>query len=137
MVGYKNERYLYFGWASARCDDIVNWLPARITACCLWVSGVILNKTYSLKPVFITLRDAPKHPSPNSGWSEAMVAALLGTQLGGKNSYQGEVSYRALMGDKKRDLHLQDICCTIRYMYAGTVLFLFLISGIYLFIRLI
>lgn len=98
MVGYRNEKYQDFGWASARLDDIVNWLPSRLTSVCMLVS----NRPEHNKAINawkIVFRDARKHPSPNSGWGEAPVAALLGVQLGGINYYKGIISNRATMGD--------------------------------------
>ena len=98
MVGYKNEKYSDFGWASAKLDDVVNWIPSRIT-------GFLMLLAYrpekaKIKATWkILFRDAKKHPSPNSGWCEAAAAALLGVQLGGVNTYKGIVSNRALMGD--------------------------------------
>ena len=98
MVGYKNDCYFDFGWASARLDDVVNWIPSRITG---WTM-LLANRPFHndrKKAWEIMLRDARKHPSPNSGWCEAGAASLLGVQLGGMNTYKGVVSNRALMGD--------------------------------------
>lgn len=98
MVGYKNERYFEFGRASAKLDDILNWIPSRVTSLCM----MAVNKPKYMtkrKAWEIVLRDAKKHPSPNSGWGEAAVGSLLGIQLGGINYYQGVVSNRATMGE--------------------------------------
>lgn len=97
MVGYKNEKFMHYGWASAKLDDILNYIPSRLTACIM----LLVNKGYfnTKKECFqILLRDAKKHPSPNSGWLEAGMASLLGVQLGGRNTYNGIVSNRATMG---------------------------------------
>ncbi|SEM09886.1 adenosylcobinamide-phosphate synthase [Mesobacillus persicus] len=98
MVGYKNERFRDFGWASARFDDIVNWIPSRLTSMCMLITNQpeLISRTRARKIVW---RDAKKHPSPNSGWGEAAVAAILGVQLGGINYYKGVISNRARMGD--------------------------------------
>jgi adenosylcobinamide-phosphate synthase len=98
MVGYKNEKFQDFGWASARLDDIVNWIPSRLTSLCMLAGSrpEYINTTNAWN---IVIRDAKKHPSPNSGWGEAAVAAILGVQLGGINFYKGIVSNRATMGD--------------------------------------
>lgn len=98
MVGYKNERYAEFGWASARFDDVLNYVPARLTAICMLLSNRS-SHSKRLNAAKIVLRNAPKHPSPNSGWGEAAVAALLGIQLGGINYYKGIRSDRAKMGE--------------------------------------
>ena len=99
MVGYKNERFKEFGFSSAKFDDILNWIPSRVTAFIMVFFGQPKGEKSQLECWKIVLRDARKHPSPNSGWGEAAVAALLGIQLGGLNTYNGVVSNRALMGD--------------------------------------
>lgn len=98
IVGYRNEKYKDFGWASARMDDGANWIPSRLTSLCM-LAGKAPEHISSAKAWEIVRRDAKKHPSPNSGWGEAAVAALLGIQLGGVNYYKGTVSNRATMGD--------------------------------------
>ena len=96
--GYKNDRYLQFGWAAARFDDLINFIPARITALLVplaaWMMG--LNRRQAWQ---IFLRDRHNHPSPNGGQTEAAFAGALGVQLGGVNYYGGEQSNRPLMGD--------------------------------------
>ncbi|KHF40755.1 cobalamin biosynthesis protein CobD [Halalkalibacter okhensis] len=126
MVGYKNERFNQFGRASAKLDDVVNWIPARLTAVAMWLSSFFLIGSNRLHGLKITYRDAKKHPSPNSGWPEAMVAGLLGIQLGGINYYKGIKSQRATMGDPNRALTQTDIKKSIQYMHGGWVLFILL-----------
>lgn len=126
MVGYKNERYLEFGWASARLDDAVNWIPGRMTAVCMLIGK---------RPVYfsrndawtIVLRDAKKHLSPNSGWGEAAAAAILGVQLGGVNYYKGIVSIRAVMGDEIVPLNKQHILKVNEIVDATVPIFLSLL----------
>ncbi|WP_071459754.1 adenosylcobinamide-phosphate synthase CbiB [Bacillus massilinigeriensis] len=98
MVGYKNQKYAEFGWASAKLDDVVNFIPSRMTALAMMLSSKPVTGTRR-KAWRIVLRDAKKHPSPNSGWGEAAVASLLGIRLGGTNYYKGIKSDRATMGD--------------------------------------
>ncbi|MFC2949170.1 adenosylcobinamide-phosphate synthase CbiB [Virgibacillus sediminis] len=124
MIGYKNERYKQFGWASARLDDVVNWIPARITALSIWLAALIIKGSKKKHGWKITCRDANKHPSPNSGWSEAMVAGLMGVQLGGINYYGGQKSVRATMGDQLKQLTKDDITRSIQYMHGGWLVFL-------------
>ena len=124
MVGYKNDRYMEFGWASAKLDDLVNWLPARITAFSMWLAAFVIKGSKTRNGWKITWRDARKHPSPNSGWSEAMVAGLIGIQLGGINYYRGKKSVRATMGDPLRGFLLSDIEKAIVYMHGGWMVFL-------------
>lgn len=123
MVGYKNGRYADFGWSSARLDDVVNWLPARVTSVTFWLGSTFTQESKLRQAWVVTLRDARKHPSPNSGWSEAMVAGLMGIQLGGRNEYQGEVSNRAKMGDQIEQLMSVHIYKSIRLMHGGWVIF--------------
>lgn len=81
MVGYKNPMYEKFGYFSAKLDDWLNFIPSRLTAFIMVISNV-MHSEFTAKHVFsIIKRDAPKHPSPNSGYGESAVAALLGIQL--------------------------------------------------------
>ena len=109
MVGHRNERYAEFGWASARLDDVVNWIPARLTAllfagAAFWVKGADAEKAWST-----ALRDARKHASPNAGWPEAALAGALGFSLGGPRAYDGEVHDLPEFGSGRRDLGPADI----------------------------
>ena len=123
MLGYKNERYLYFGKVAARLDDVANFIPARITAILFLASALILNLDF--KNAFDMLRrDAAKHPSPNGGYAEATVAGALNVQLGGINSYFGVPHFRAYMGDPNESLQAPHILSAIRMMYTATVIFL-------------
>lgn len=125
MVGYKNEQYTKFGWASARLDDVVNYIPARITGLIMIISSP--SKEVPMKKAWSVLRrDASKHPSPNSGWGEAAVAAVLGVRLGGNNYYDGEQSYRTEMGDAIYDLNTGHISKTVTIMKQTSFLFLIL-----------
>ncbi|WP_338753285.1 adenosylcobinamide-phosphate synthase CbiB [Bacillus sp. FJAT-52991] len=123
MVGYQNDRYGEFGWASAKLDDVVNWLPARLTS---WLMVWSYPEgDYSKKQVWsIVRRDAKKHPSPNSGWCEAAVAAQLGIELGGLNTYKGLVSHRAKMGDSLKEKKAADILLANKIMQRSSLLFL-------------
>lgn len=100
MVGYKNERYIHFGWFPAKLDDAVNFLPARITGLLISMSSLILRKNFkdSFKTMF---KDGRNHPSPNSGISEASMAGALGIKLGGPSTYQGKLSEKPYLGEDK------------------------------------
>lgn len=101
MVGYKNERYIHFGWFSAKLDDVANFLPARITGLLITVSSFVLRKSF--KDSFkIMLRDGKKHSSPNSGISEAAMAGALGIKLGGPCTYQGELADKPYLGEDRQ-----------------------------------
>jgi adenosylcobinamide-phosphate synthase len=130
MVGYKNDKYEQFGWASARLDDVVNWIPARLTAIFLWLFSWIIPHSQKWNAVIVTARDAKKHPSPNSGWPEAMVAGLLGVVLGGMNKYQGVESYRQEMGNPLRELDSDDIKKAITFMHGAWIVFVILLFTI-------
>ena len=135
MVGYKNQRYADFGFASAKLDDLANWVPARLTALCLWLAGLLLSLSGVVRlrwrgALHGTCQDAPLHPSPNAGWPEAMVARLLGVQLGGTNFYQGVASHRATLGEPLEVLEVMHISATLRLMHGAWVLFLLLSVGV-------
>jgi adenosylcobinamide-phosphate synthase len=94
MVGHRSHRYANFGWASARLDDVLAWLPARLTA-----ALVVLVRPRSARAVWVAVRDqAPAHPSPNGGVAEAAFAAALGVRLGGTNRYGDRLEERAALG---------------------------------------
>lgn len=128
MVGYRSEKYRDFGMVSARTDDVFNYIPARITGIILVAAAFLLgyNAPRAAKTI---LRDAGKHPSPNSGIPEAGVAGALGIQLGGLNYYKGVPSDRARMGDALCSYAPGHISATIRIMYMTTGLF---VAGIIL-----
>ncbi|MEN8142806.1 MAG: adenosylcobinamide-phosphate synthase CbiB, partial [Thermodesulfobacteriota bacterium] len=96
--GYKNERYLYFGWSAARLDDLVNWLPARLTGMVMVVAAMFCRLS-PLNAWRIFRRDRHKHTSPNAGQSEAAMAGALGIQLGGTSSYFGKPVAKPTIGD--------------------------------------
>jgi adenosylcobinamide-phosphate synthase len=127
MVGYKNDKHLHLGWASARLDDVANYIPARLTLPFLVFSAWILK--YNCRSTWdISRRDASVHPSPNSGIAEAAVAGALGIRLGGYNTYHGVTSLRAYMGDLKEEIAAKHIAQTIRMLYATTAMYtLFLV----------
>ena len=123
MLGYKNEKYFFFGAVAARFDDIANYIPARLTAILFICAAMILNLDY--KNAFeMAKRDAKKHPSPNGGWAEATVAGALKIQLGGVNYYFGQPHFRAYMGEPIESLETAHILGAIRLMYTATILFL-------------
>lgn len=99
MVGYRREPYADWGWFSARLEDGLTWLPCRLT--------VLILALVSRRPrqvLALCQRDAPQDPSPNSGWSEGVFAAVLGVQLGGENTYQGQKKMKPLLGEPRRPL---------------------------------
>ena len=106
MIGHVDDRYRWFGWASARLDDVANFLPARITALLLVLSAGIVSRSWPAmqRAWQILLRDGGQHPSPNSGRPEAAMAGALGVQLGGVNHYDGLPIERPCLGDPVQPL---------------------------------
>jgi len=127
MVGYRNDKYRAFGWASARLDDVLNYVPARLAALIIALAALVAARGNPLRALATTLRDARHHPSPNSGWPEAAMAGALGLALGGPRKYPGLVvdqkwigqgRARATFADIDRALHLFSAACL---MNAGLV----------------
>ncbi len=134
MVGYKNEQYLYFGRAAAKLDDIVNFIPARVSGL-LMVPGAFFAGLDAKNALRIFLRDRKNHTSPNSAQTESAAAGALGVCLGGDNVYFGKLVHKPTIGDADRPLEPDDIQSTIRLMYSTFVLCLILcmmIGGIIL-----
>lgn len=121
MMGYKNDKYMYFGRVAARLDDILNWIPARITFL-LFVITAFIMRFDAPEALRIGLRDAWKHPSPNGGYAEAPVAGALHIRLGGFNQYFNKRTFREYMGDPKETMNRLHITRTIYMMYGATFL---------------
>jgi adenosylcobinamide-phosphate synthase len=109
MIGHKNERYLNFGWAAARFDDLVNLPVSRFSALWLVVAAVSLPGADAFAAVAAVRRDAKKHRSPNAGWPEAALAGALGFKLAGPRVYGGERVEDVFMGDGRAELNAEDI----------------------------
>lgn len=109
MIGHRNARYRDYGWASAKLDDLANWIPARLSAVVITMACFITPHASPSAAWAIARRDARKHASPNSGWSEAAFAGALGFRLGGPRSYDGEVVDLPSFGDSKSMLVGSDI----------------------------
>jgi adenosylcobinamide-phosphate synthase len=129
MVGYRNERYLEFGWAAARLDDLLNWIPARLTALLLILASVPLGLE-AAAAWRIMRRDARKHASPNAGFPEAAAAGALGLRLGGPARYFGQWQDKPTFGDPGRLLTIDDYRRMVRLMYAVAFLALGLACGL-------
>jgi adenosylcobinamide-phosphate synthase len=115
MVGYRNPRYLRFGWASARMDDLANYLPARLTYLLVCLAACLCGQQ-AFQALRIGWRDGRKHPSPNSAWSEAAMAGALGVRLGGPSTYGGVVSQKPHLGEPLRPLTTGTVRQAIRLM---------------------
>jgi adenosylcobinamide-phosphate synthase len=123
MVGYKNKRYLQFGWASARFDDLVNWLPARLTGFLMVMVTPLLGLD-SGRAWQIMRRDGSNHSSPNSGIPEAAAAGALGVQLGGANRYFGLMVEKPTIGDPIKPVDLAAWRGAVRLMYGAEAMLL-------------
>jgi adenosylcobinamide-phosphate synthase len=117
MVGYRSPRYARFGWAAARFDDVVNWVPARATAVLTVLTAPLAGgspggawRTWQ--------RDGAAHPSPNAGRCEAALAGALGLRLGGRNAYGERVEERPTLGDGQPPVR-GDIRRAVRLSRAG------------------
>ena len=129
-AGYTNDKYYYLGFASAKIDDIANYIPARL--------GVILLPLGSLFTGFnfkdalkIGIRDRKNHKSPNCAFSEGAVAGALGIQLGGTNVYFGKEVYKPTIGDKTREIEIEDIVRTNKIMYSSSIISIIIFTVAY------
>lgn len=129
MVGYKNEKYKDFGWASAKIDTLANFIPARLSALFLPLASLLAGKD-ALNSWRIARRDGRKNPSPNSGIPEAAMAGALGVQLGGLNYYNSKANLKPFIGDDVNALELGHIKQSIKISYIASALFL--IAGAFL-----
>lgn len=110
MVGYKSERYLYFGRTAARLDDAVNYMPARISAVLMIAACLLSGSDYNAKKAWrIYRRDRYQHASPNSAQTEAVCAGALGIRLAGSASYFGKLVEKPYIGDAERAVETEDI----------------------------
>lgn len=121
MVGHRTPRLLWFGWASARADDAINWVPARLAGALIGLAG---------RGGWATMwRDARRHASPNGGWPEAAMAGVLGRRLGGSVCYDGEPAARAVLGagprpaaaDLARALRVYRHACLLLWFGVGAL----------------
>lgn len=125
MLGYKNERYLYFGRAAARLDDAANYLPSRLAGL-LWVAAAALTGNSARGAWRIWRRDRRCHASPNSAQTESACAGALGVQLAGPAYYFGKYYPKPTLGDALRPVEPEDILRANRMMYAESILMLVL-----------
>ena len=127
MVGYKNERYLYFGRAAAKLDDAANYLPARMAALLL-AGAAALTGQDARGALRIWRRDRRSHASPNSAQTEAVMAGALGVQLAGPASYFGKLYEKPTIGDALRPVEPGDILRANRMLYAAGTLCMALLA---------
>lgn len=121
MVGYMNDKYIYFGRASARLDDLANYIPARLSGLFIPAAAFICGKNYK-KSFSVMLRDRRNHKSPNCAYPESAVAGALGIKLGGDSIYFGQIVKKPTIGDEEKELEVSDIADAVRLMYVASFL---------------
>lgn len=129
MVGYKNEKYLWFGRAAAKLDDAANYIPSRVAAL-FWIAASGLLGFDAKRAFRVWRRDARRHASPNSGQTESACAGALGVQLGGAAWYFGKRYEKATLGDADRPCVPEDILRANRMMYCGGLLLLLVCAAV-------
>ena len=127
MIGYRNDRYEYFGKFAARLDDVLNFIPARIGGIVLLIAGFCLR--YSpIKGLQTWFKYASSHPSPNSGIPESVIAGLLGLRLGGYNYYGGKEHFRAYLGSQSKVFHFKNIKRLRNILYCATFVYITILT---------
>ena len=121
MVGYLDEKYRDIGWSSAKLDDLLNYIPARICGPLLCL-GAFLCRLDGKNALRIMRRDHANHLSPNCAWSEAAAAGALHIRLGGAHAYFGKVVEKPTIGDNDRTPEVEDILRANRLLYAAAAL---------------
>ncbi len=119
MIGHKSERYLAFGWAAARLDDIVNIPASRLAALWIVLAALVTPKASAVAAIAAVWRDARRHRSPNAGWPEAAMAGALGLKLGGPRIYSAALVEDHWMGCGRADASLSDIRAALRIYRAA------------------
>ena len=123
MVGYRNDKYIDFGRAAAKLDDVANFIPSRLSAWLMIFSCIFMGKDYSAVNAFrIFKRDRFNHASPNSAQTESACAGALGLQLAGPASYFGKIVEKKYVGDPDREIELEDIKRANKLMFVTELL---------------
>ena len=128
MFGYKTDQLRMFGWASARIDDLVNLIPARVTLPIIALAATLL-RLHPLKAIGVAWRDHRLHSSPNAAWSEAAFAGAMNIQLGGPTQYGGIVREHPVIGDTGQELQPRHIRQANWLMVTTTLLFMAAATG--------
>jgi adenosylcobinamide-phosphate synthase len=132
MIGYQSERYLHFGRFAAKLDDIVNWLPARLSGLLIAIAALFMPRARFDKALRAMRRDARNHRSPNAGWPEAAMAGALDFRIAGPRSYHGMTTEGYWMGDGTPDLTSHDIKKALGLFWRSCCLLFFLVAAILL-----
>ena len=121
MFGYKNEKYIKFGYFPAKLDDLFNYIPASVTGILIIISSFFLKRDYK-NSFKIYKRDRYNHTSPNSAHPEAAMAGALDIQLGGANYYFGKIVEKPVIGDKIKEIEINDVKKTAEILYLSAVM---------------
>lgn len=121
MVGYKNDKYKNFGYVSAKIDDILNYIPARLGSVLMLLSGLILRYNF-INGIKTYKNDRYNHPSPNSAHPESVVAGLLGIELGGGSYYFGKYKEKPTIGKKHKTICKEDVNKTYRILIVTVII---------------
>ena len=134
MVGYKNEKYRYFGKAAARIDDVANYLPARLSVLFIAAAAQLIGRN-GKSALRIGFRDGRKHTSPNAGFPEAAFAGALGVRLGGSGTYHGRKIEKPYLGKEYDPTGPDDIRRACRLMVVTSVLWMVVVQFLSLLVR--
>ncbi len=121
MIGYKNDKYIDFGFFGAKLDDVANFIPARLTGFAMVIFAFITGKDYK-NGYRIMMRDHKKSKSPNAGWTESVVAGVMGIELCGPTVYFNKTVYKDTIGDNINEINYEHIKTTTDFMYGATLI---------------
>ncbi len=127
MVGYKNERYEDFGWASAKLDDIANWIPARLSIIIIPIAALFTGQN-ARRSFRVGIRDRLKHSSPNAGHAEAAYAGAFNVQLGGPSTYQGHVSNKPILNSNGYSVQQDHIIRAWKLLFVSSMILILFYS---------
>lgn len=127
MIGYKNEKYKDFGWFAAKTDDVLNFIPARLTA------FLMVLVTFSFRGAKFVFKYAQNHSSPNAGYPESALAGILNCRFGGSNIYHGELVEKPFIGENPRNINDVDVykACWINLFSATALIIAFVLFYIF------
>lgn len=129
MIGNKSDRFINFGWASAKIDDLTNYIPARITAIIFSIAALVIRNGNATDGLKVALRDSSLHASPNAGWPEASMAGILGIKLGGPSIYKnGNTKNTAWLGNG-REINSRDLSDALKITKSSWAIILIFVLG--------
>ncbi len=132
MIGHRTPRHAAFGWASARCDDVLNLPASRLSGLAIVAAAALLPGADARAAWRAMWRDAGRHRSPNAGWPEAAMAGALGLALAGPRRYGGVLVEDAFMGDGRREARAADIRSALRLYRAADALLIALLAAVFI-----